>query len=141
MIRIEERLPTAEEYNALRADAGWGTYDREVARRWLPASLYGVCAVDDESATVGMARVIGDGGLAFYIQDVVVAAAFRRRGIGKRLMERVMAFIAGRASAGTVVGLMSAAGKEAFYEPFGFVRRPTDRFGCGMTLFWPPRGL
>jgi GNAT superfamily N-acetyltransferase len=138
MIRIEERLPTADEYNALRADAGWGTCDRELARRWLPGSLYGVCAVDG-SATVGMARVIGDGGLAFYIQDVVVAGPYQRRGIGKRLMERVMAFVATRAAAGAVVGLMSAAGKEAFYEPFGFVRRPTERFGCGMTLFWPPR--
>ncbi len=139
MVRIEERPPTADEYNALRADAGWGTYDHDVARRWLPASLYGVCAVD-EGVTVGMARVIGDGGLAFYIQDVVVAAAYRRQGIGKRLMERVMAFVASRAHPGTVVGLMSAAGKEAFYEPFGFVRRPNDRLGCGMTLFWPRAG-
>ncbi len=137
MVRLEERLPTAEEYNALRADAGWGTYDRDAAGRWLAASLYGVCAVDGD-ATVGMARVVGDGGLVFYVQDVVVAAPYRRQGIGRRLMERVMAFVASRAAAGAVVGLMSAAGKEAFYEGFGFARRPTERFGCGMTLFWPP---
>lgn len=138
MVRIEERLPTAEEYNALRADAGWGTYDRETAARWLPASLYGVCAVDGER-TVGMARVVGDGGLVFYVQDVVVAAPHRGQGVGGRLMERVMAFVASRAAPGAVVGLMSAAGKEAFYERLGFVRRPTERFGCGMTLFWPGR--
>jgi predicted N-acetyltransferase YhbS len=136
MVRLEERLPTAEEYNALRAEAGWGTYEPAAAARWLPASVYGVCAVD-AGVTVGMARVVGDGGLVFYVQDVVVAASHRRQGIGTRLMESVMAFVAGRAAPGAVVGLMSAAGKEAFYERFGFARRPTERFGCGMTLFWP----
>ncbi len=54
-------------------------------------------------------------------------------------MERVVAIGASRTHPGTVVGLMLPAGKEAFYEPFGFVRRPSDRFGCGMTLFWPRR--
>ncbi len=137
MVRIEEGLPTAEEYNRLRAEAGWGTYDLETAARWLPASLYGVCALDDRGSTVGMARVVGDGGLVFYVQDVVVAAAWRGQGIGKRLMERVMAFVASRAAPGAVVGLMAAAGKEAFYERFGFARRPSERAGCGMTLFWP----
>jgi len=31
---------------------------------------------------------------------------------------------------------MAAAGKEPFYEKYGFTRRPTERLGAGMTQFW-----
>ena len=31
---------------------------------------------------------------------------------------------------------MAAAGKEGFYERYGFIRRPTERLGAGMALFW-----
>ena len=31
------------------------------------------------------------------------------------------------------VDLMAAKGREAFYEKFGFVKRPDDNWGCGMT--------
>jgi hypothetical protein len=29
---------------------------------------------------------------------------------------------------------MSAKGKEAFYEKFGFFKRPTDKFGYGIMV-------
>jgi len=34
-----------------------------------------------------MARVVGDGGLVFYIQDVIVVSSFQGQGIGKMLMD------------------------------------------------------
>ena len=30
--------------------------------------------------------------------------------------------------------LLAAAGRESFYEQFGFVKRPNDHEGCGMNL-------
>ena len=33
------------------------------------------------------------------------------------------------------IDLMSAIGKETFYEKFGFVKRPRDRRGAGMDLW------
>ena len=62
--------------------------------------------------------------------------AHQGRGIGGRLMERVMAYLRAHAVRGAVVGLMAAAGKEGFYERYGFTRRPTDRLEAGMTVFW-----
>jgi GNAT superfamily N-acetyltransferase len=87
--------------------------------------------VDDELA--GMARVIGDQGLAYYVHDVIVVPAHQRQGIGTQMMDRVMAYL-NQASQTATLGLMSAPGKEAFYEKYGFVSRPTDRMGAGMTL-------
>lgn len=146
-IALIERMPTAGEYNRLRKAVGWSTYADEDAARFLPNSLFAVCAhLQDE--LIGMARVIGDGGLAFYIQDVIVLPGYQRQGVGSKLMDRTMAYIRRNAFANSYVGLMSARGKEPFYEKYGFTIRPTEMLGAGMTIFWkgtdrkqaPPEG-
>lgn len=150
--RVVETLPSPDEYNQLRASVGWGVYERGVADAALPGSLYCVCALVAGSV-VGMARAIGDGGLVFYIQDVIVRPEYQRQGIGTMLMERIMAYIRSHAHLSptlpattivgrqswrnnSVIGLMAAAGKEPFYERYGFATRPNDRLGSGMTIFW-----
>lgn len=141
-IRIEAHIPSTEDYNRLRREAEWPEMDGDACARCLPESLYVVSALDGEEL-VGMGRIVGDGGLCFYIQDVIVARSHRRRGVGTEVMKALMAFIADRAVKDTYVGLMSAVGKESFYRPFGFTSRPTETLGCGMTLMWPiaaPRG-
>ncbi|MFO7697672.1 MAG: GNAT family N-acetyltransferase [Anaerolineae bacterium] len=130
-IAIVERLPSPEEYNALRASAGWGTYDLETARECLPRSLFGVCAVIG-GQTVGMARIVGDGGLVCYVQDVIVLPEWRGQGIARRLMDAIMAWVRANMAAHAVVGLMAAAGLEAFYASYGFESRPAGRYGAGM---------
>ena len=132
---IVERLPSDEEYNHLRQLVGWDGYEPEVIVRALPQTLYGVCALMN-GTIIGMARVVGDGGLVYYIQDVIVRPNYQRQGIGTKMMARVMAYIGAHAAQNSIVGLMSAYGKESFYEKYGFIKRPTDRLGCGMTMFW-----
>ena len=132
---IIEKLPTPAEYNILRAAVGWSEYAEEVIARSLPNTLFCLCAYQNDRI-IGMARVIGDGGLVFYIQDVIVLPDYQLRGIGTQMMDRVMAYIEAHAHHNTIIGLMSARGKEAFYEKYGFFRRPTERFGAGMTRFW-----
>jgi GNAT superfamily N-acetyltransferase len=134
-IQITERLPSSEEYNQLRKMVGWGVYEREVIEKSLPNSLYCLCALA-ENETVGMARVIGDDGLVYYIQDVIVRPEYQRQGIGTKMMERVMTYIRGQAKHNTIIGLMAAKGKEPFYERYGFTARPNESFGSGMTIFW-----
>lgn len=97
--------------------------------------MYCVCAqIEDE--VVGMARVVGDGSICFYIQDVIVKPEYQSMGIGKKMMESVMIYISKNAGSGAIVGLMSAKGKEEFYKKFGFWQRPNDNFGHGMMQFW-----
>ena len=61
---------------------------------------------------------------------------YQRMGIGQMILERVMIYIRENACNGAVVGLMSAKGKEAFYEKFGFWKRPNENCGHGMMQFW-----
>jgi ribosomal protein S18 acetylase RimI-like enzyme len=135
MCTIVEKLPNAAEYNWLRSLVGWRTYQEDVIEKALPNSLYGVCAYQ-EGKLVGMARIVGDGGMVYYIQDVIVIPDYQKQGIGTQMMDYIMAYIRLHVSHNSIIGLMSAAGKEAFYEKYGFITRPTDKLGAGMTLFW-----
>lgn len=132
---ILEKIPNAEEYNQLRKSVGWGTYEFNVIDKALPNSLYSICAfVNDE--IVGMARIIGDGGLVYYLQDMMIKPEYQRQGLGKKLMNKIMEYVRTHASHNSVIGLMSSKGKEQFYEKYGFVNRPTENLGGGMTIFW-----
>lgn len=138
-IHYREATPSTTDYNRLRRDAGWPEMDPATAERCLPRSLYAVCAFDGDEM-VGTGRVVGDGGLCFYIQDVIVLRSHQGQGIGGALMDRIMTFIAAHAVQDSYLGLMSAVGKEEFYIRYGFTSRPTDKLGCGMTRFWARNG-
>ena len=131
---IVEKLPSTEEYNQLRQSVGWEIYEHDVIEKALPNSLYCVCAFVN-AEIVGMARLIGDGGLVYYIQDMIIKPDYQRKRIGTKLMNKIMEYIRTHASHNSIIGLMSAKGKERFYERYGFVIRPTDQLGNGMTMF------
>lgn len=130
-----ERMATVKELTELRTLVGWGIPDEKALKLGLDNSLYGICAVIDENI-VGTARIIGDRSTCFYIQDVIVHPGYQRIGIGLSMMGKLMDYINEHACDGAVVGLMSAKGKEQFYERFGFWVRPNEHFGHGMMQFW-----
>ena len=130
-----ERKPTADELIDLRKSVDWGIRVRDAIEKGLNNSLYGVCIIA-EGEVIGTARIVGDDSTCFYIQDVIVKPEYQRMGIGQMILERVMIYIRENACNGAVVGLMSAKGKEAFYERFGFWKRPNENCGHGMIQFW-----
>lgn len=134
-IRYAEHPPTPFEYNRLRRDAGWPEMEAHTVADCLPRSAFIVTAFR-ETEVVGTGRVVGDGGLCFYIQDVIVLKECQGQGIGAGIMEKIMDFIGSRAVQDTYVGLMAAVGKEAFYLRYGFTVRPTEKLGAGMTRMW-----
>ena len=81
-----------------------------------------------------MARLISDGGCAGIIVDVVVLPACQGMGIGKRMFRSILDFVESSLGEGEsiMLNLMSAKGKEEFYEKFGFIKRPNGTQGCGM---------
>ncbi len=103
-------------------------------KRGLENSAFIVAAKDGEN-TVGMARYISDGGYVVFIVDVIVLPEYQRKGIGKVMVGKIMEHIRCNLKDGYCiqVDLMAAKGKENFYEEFGFIKRPNDTFGCGMT--------
>ena len=130
-IEMFPEAPPLTDFIAMRASEGWSEISEDTARASLAASLINVCAFDGETLT-GFGRVVGDGHLYFYIQDLIVAPNFRGKGYGRQIMQALLEKIEKIAAPGASIGLMAAHRKEAFYESFGFVARPNDVYGAGM---------
>lgn len=134
--KITEGQIDTKDFNALRAAVGWERHSSQAVRQALKNTFYLVKAQAADGKVIGMARVIGDIGVNFYIQDVIVLPEYQGTGLGKKLMDKVMGFIKKKAKPGCFIGLMSAVGKEGFYEKYGFIKRPANGLGCGMSMDW-----
>lgn len=132
---IIERIPTVEEYIKLRNSVGWGIAERESIQKGLSNSLYTVC-IELRGDIIGMGRVIGDGALAYYIQDIIVLPEFQKQGVGRFIMDAIMQYLKKNSVPNTIVGLMAAKGVTAFYEKYGFIARPDEKHGPGMFIRW-----
>ena len=97
--------------------------------------IVSVSNVIEEENVIGMARLLGDGGMAFYLKDFVILPEFQGKGIGKELLDYVQNYIRNQLKDGwqTKLELMSAKGKEEFYKKFGFEERPSKYLGAGMA--------
>lgn len=134
-VQIIQRQITADELIDLRQAVGWGYPDeREAITLGLRNSLFSVCAVNGEEV-IGCGRVIGDGGIAVYIQDIIIKPEYQRCGYGMGIMNAIMTYIETNYVKGTMVCLMAAKGKENFYRKFGFIERPNETFGAGMIQY------
>jgi GNAT superfamily N-acetyltransferase len=126
--------PSIEEYNLLRELAGWGKAGEAVAGRGLAGSLFAVTIRDKAGTIIGMGRVVGDRGLYLHIQDVIIRPEMQKMGYGKLIMDKLMEYVRQQSGKKTMIGLMCAKGKEGFYRKYGFIDRPNDKQGPGMTI-------
>lgn len=132
---LSQTPPTASEVASLRALTGWGAVREDQLQTSLDASPHVICARDPAGDLIGIVRVVGDGVMYLYIQDLIVHPDARGQGIARALMTRIMDEIRENAAPNLTVGLMAVAGLEAFYAEFGFATRPDGRYGAGMTMF------
>ena len=138
-IVYKKSLPTTEEYNKLRENVGWGTMPDNIVKKSFEKTIFGISVYNDESI-IGSGRIVGDGGLCFYIQDIMVLKSFQNKGIGSEIVTLLMDYLEENAPFNSYIGLMASKGLEKFYSRYGFISRPNDFFGSGMTQFWGRAG-
>lgn len=119
-VQLGEEIPAADEYLELRRTCGALPRTREAARKGLAGGLFCITARTG-GRLVGMGRVVGDGACFFQIADIMVHPDHRRRGLGSRIMERIMAYISATADASAHINLFSSPGIVGLYKSFGFV--------------------
>ena len=131
-VRLTDLVPPVDAYIALRAECDWGEISREVAVPALARSMDAVTALDQAGEVVGFVRVTGDP-MYLYIQDMIVCPRLRGRGLGRRMMQRLLPRLSSSWPEAMIL-LMCAKGRESFYAQFGFESRPSSGYGPGMHL-------
>lgn len=124
--------PDIDTYMALRREAGMNGRSVAGAARALPNSLFAVQVAHGDE-TVGMGRVVGDGGCFYQVVDIAVKPAHQGRGLGKRIMREIRGYILREAPDNALVSLLADGEAHRLYAQFGF--KPTDAIG----MAWYPR--
>ncbi|MBN8505675.1 MAG: GNAT family N-acetyltransferase [Burkholderiales bacterium] len=127
-LEFRDQAPEPAAFKALYDHTGWGARER-------PSGFYGealagswaCCAVYEGSELVGFGRVISDGRLHAYVNEMIVLTGHQGRGIGREILQRLLARC--RAAGITDIQLFAARGRAGFYAAEGFQSRPEDAPG------------
>lgn len=125
-----------KEYIYLREMVNFHSFSLEQAERALKNSLR-VIVAKDEDKCVGMGRIVGDGAVICYLQDIIVDPDYHGNKIGETVIRDLLNYIYEITVPETtmMIGLMSVHGTEGFYNKMGFIQRPSGRFGNGFSRY------
>ena len=127
------RSPTVEEYIHLRAIAGLSAFSEDAARIGLRGTIYSV-VISHEDVAIGMGRLIGDGGCFFQIVDIAVHPEHQGRGLGRAIMEAIMAYVSQELPNSAYVSLIADVPANKLYEKFGFVETAPRSLGMAYRV-------
>lgn len=130
---IKTNALTPELFLELYSSVGWEAPGLEQVEKALENTIAAFTAYENGKA-IGMVRLIGDGGMSFYIKDFSVVPSFQGMGVGTLLLGEVENFIRKTIKPGWAVSLELISSKEAvpFYKKNGFEERPCEWDGPGM---------
>ncbi|WP_282272521.1 GNAT family N-acetyltransferase [Stenotrophomonas sp. PS02298] len=128
---INHDIPSVDTYRHLRQASGLSAKTLEAASRGLPNSLFAV-QITHAGETVAMGRVIGDGGTFYQVVDIAVLPAHQGRGLGKKVMTEIQAFIEREVPASAYVSLLADGEAYRLYQQYGFTL--TAPASVGMAL-------
>lgn len=137
MIKLIENSISVEEYFYLRDKVNWKRLTQRQAELALKNCLFNVKAVDENGNVVGMGRIVGDGAVISYIQDLIVVPEAQGKKTGSLIIQRLIDYVKSiREEESTMMlCLMCAKGREPFYIKHGFMERPNDNLGPGIIQY------
>lgn len=135
-LAIRENRLNMVEFQQLRLLSGMEPLDSGLLKRALKNSLVRLTAETDEGVA-GMVRIVGDGAYVFIIADLLVRPDMRGGGAGTALVKHAVGWITASLPEGKwgAVTLVSASGREGFYEKLGFKRLPRGEVGHAMQIY------
>ena len=116
-----DNVLTAEDFIRLKVATGFMNRPLDQVAKALENGLFNVSAVHN-GEVIGMGRLVGDGAMYWYLQEIIVLPEYQGKGIGKSIVNRLIDHVKSTAMPGTgvEVGLTAVKGKEPFYEKLGF---------------------
>lgn len=128
-IQYTNEIPDIDSFYYLYESTGWNDNSKKPKEQLLLAiqnSWYFV-SVYSESRLIGCGRIISDGYLHAFINEMIIDPEWQGRGVGKEILKRLVEKALSHGIKD--IQLFCAQGKEAFYVKNGFVRRPDDAPG------------
>ncbi len=132
-IVLRDAFPDAGDYRRLRSLAGLSPKSDDAARRGLRGTLFGVRLLDGERV-IGMGRIVGDGGCFFLVVDIAVDPAYQKRGLGKRILAALDAWLSANAPPTAHVALFADGDAKHLYAQYGFVETGPASVGMAYTV-------
>ena len=126
-MKIQTNTLTTDTFFELYTSVGWEPPCREQVECALKNTVASFVAYEGEKA-IGMVRLIGDGGMSFYIKDFAVLPKYQGMGVGKKLLNELQQYISEHIEKEWAVSLELISTKEAvnFYKACGFEERPCE---------------
>ena len=121
-VTVSHDAISKSDYLKLVEDVGWKRYvNADSVEAALSNTLWSTSAIDPESnEIIGYVRIVGDGAIFFYLQDLMVLKKYRKKGIGRVLMESAEKYLRSNAPKKSSIGLFTHSNKRAFYEKFSY---------------------
>ncbi len=128
-IIFQETLPDIKEYWNLFQTTGWNQeyhfsikdLANAIQNSWYSMSIY------DSDKLIGFGRVIADGVHHALIVDLIIHPDYQSKGLGSKLLDKLVSKC--KKNKIRDIQLFSAKDKYAFYEKFGFEKRPINAPG------------
>jgi len=119
--RLVENSLSAIDFLRLKVATGFRNRPIDQVEQALENDLFDVVAIINNEV-VGMGRLVGDGVMYWYLQEIIVLPEYQGKGIGTSIVNHLLEYIKKHTANGnfTCVGLTAVEGKETFYERFGF---------------------
>jgi ribosomal protein S18 acetylase RimI-like enzyme len=125
--------PDIDDYRRLRRVTGLSEKTQAAAEAGLTNTWFAV-TISHDGRTIGMGRVIGDGGTAFQIVDIAVEPEHQGKGLGKRIVAALVDHLRANAPASAYVSLIADGDAQHLYAKYGFAPVMPESIGMALKI-------
>lgn len=125
---VINEFPGVDDYRRIRTTAGLKDRSADAVEKGLQGTWFGVSIIHG-NATVGMGRIIGDGGCFFQIVDIAVLPEHQGKGLGKKIMAALTAHLEAHAPVSAYVSLIADGRANELYRQYGFTDTAPESIG------------
>lgn len=134
MFELNFSPPTTQSFLDIRQSVGWDNCSFDVTEKSIKSTLFWV-SLSDGKKLVAIGRIMGDGAMYYYIQDVIVSPAYQGLGLGNQIMQQIENYLLENTSKHATIGLFASNGKEGFYQKYGYIVRDGKKLGQALCKF------
>lgn len=128
-MEFTHKIPSVEAYNQLRVNAGMSsTKPHSEVEKALKGTLF-LVSVYEEDELIGLGRIVGDGGIAFIVCDIMVDKKFQRRGIANQIMEMIDQWFDKNTHESSFITLLAKVPADKLYRKHHFCYLDENRVG------------